>query len=65
MVVAVTILYLKSKDGHYTTEVIVLHFLTFPVLSCPLTSPGITLKLKCWIWCSLSLKGSFKSLQLC
>lgn len=32
MVVAVTILYLKSKGGHYTIKVIVLHFLTFPAL---------------------------------
>lgn len=36
MVVAVTILYCKSKDRRYTIKVIVLHFLTFPAL------PGLT-----------------------
>ena len=41
MVVAVTILYLKSKDGYYTIKVVVLHFMTFPALLCPLTSLGL------------------------
>ena len=33
MVAAVTTLYLKNKDGHYTIKMIVLHFLTVPSLS--------------------------------